>query len=211
MIMFGGLAEGGGNYYNDTWVYNITNNTWLNITPQGKYPQGRYGHSMVYDIKNNVVEFNKGAEDILGYKQSETVGRPLSEFLANPDHSNSLLEKVKQEGKISNHETQLITKQKKIIDLINPLRQGLLREKTILKMSGFKKIELKNIKRYGFQNVDSEFAPHLTFTKLSPPNKTALKKIKKTDFSFMVGQLALLRLGNHGTGRKLIATFDLKV
>jgi len=101
--------------------------------------------------------------------------------------------------------------QKKIIDLINPLRQGLLREKTILKMSGFKKIELKNIKRYGFQNVDSEFAPHLTFTKLSPPNKTALKKIKKTDFSFMVGQLALLRLGNHGTGRKLIATFDLKV
>ena len=75
------------------------------------------------DIKNNVVEFNKGAEDILGYKQSETVGRPLSEFLANPDHSNSLLEKVKQEGKISNHETQLITKQKKIIDINLTLSQ----------------------------------------------------------------------------------------
>jgi len=75
------------------------------------------------DIKNNVVEFNKGAEDILGYKQSETVGRPLSEFFANPDHSNSLLEKVKQEGKISNHETQLITKQKKIIDINLTLSQ----------------------------------------------------------------------------------------
>ncbi len=75
------------------------------------------------DTENNVVEFNKGAEDILGYSQRETVGKPLCEFFVNPEHCAFLLEKVNQEGKISNHETQFITKQKKTIDISLTLSQ----------------------------------------------------------------------------------------
>lgn len=75
------------------------------------------------DTENNVVEFNKGAEEIFGYTQEETAEKPLSEFFVNPSHCNLLLEKVKQEGKISNQETQFITKQKKIIDINLTLSQ----------------------------------------------------------------------------------------
>jgi|GEM_PF-1495945 len=69
------------------------------------------------DIENNVVEFNKGAEEILGYTQGKTVGKPLCGFFANPDHCNQLLEKIRHEGKVSNQETQFVTKQSKNIDI----------------------------------------------------------------------------------------------
>src|SRR3990167_436090 len=75
------------------------------------------------DTENNVVEFNKGAEEILGYTQQETVGKPLSGFFASPYHCNLLLERIKQEGKVSNFETQFITKQKKTIDISLTLSQ----------------------------------------------------------------------------------------
>ena len=75
------------------------------------------------DIENNVVEFNKGAQEILGYTQSESVGKPLCDFFANPDHCNQLLEKIKKEGKISSQETQFITKENKIIDISITLSQ----------------------------------------------------------------------------------------
>ena len=75
------------------------------------------------DIENNVVEFNKGAQEILGYTQSESVGKPLCGFFANPDHCNQLLEKITQEGKVSNQETQFVTKENKIIDISITLSQ----------------------------------------------------------------------------------------
>ncbi|NUO08395.1 MAG: GAF domain-containing protein [Candidatus Brocadia sp.] len=75
------------------------------------------------DTENNVVEFNRGAEEILGYAQNETVGKPLSQYFTNPGHCAFLLEKVKQEGKISNHETQFVTKQQKTIDISLTLSQ----------------------------------------------------------------------------------------
>ncbi len=75
------------------------------------------------DIENNVVEFNKGAQEILGYTQNESVGKPLCGFFANPVHCNQLLEKIKQEGKISNQETQFATKENKIIDISITLSQ----------------------------------------------------------------------------------------
>lgn len=75
------------------------------------------------DTENNVVEFNKGAEEILGYTQEETAEKPLSEFFVNPNHCNLLLEKIIQKGRVSNQETQFVTKQKKIIDINLTLSQ----------------------------------------------------------------------------------------
>ena len=75
------------------------------------------------DTENNVVEFNKGAEEILGYTQNDTAGKPLAGFFANPSHCHFLLEKIKREGKVSNQETQFITKQKKTLDISLTLSQ----------------------------------------------------------------------------------------
>lgn len=75
------------------------------------------------DIDNNVVEFNKCAEEILGYSQHEIVEKPLAGLFANPDHCNVLLEKISQEGKVSNQETQLSTKGGKTVDISLTLSQ----------------------------------------------------------------------------------------
>ena len=75
------------------------------------------------DTENNVVEFNRGAEEILGYIQNDTAGKPLAGFFANPSHCHFLLEKIKREGKVSNQETQFITKQKKTLDISLTLSQ----------------------------------------------------------------------------------------
>lgn len=75
------------------------------------------------DIENDVVEFNKCAEEILGYSQNEIAGRPLDRLFANPDHYQMLLTKIKQEGKVSNRETQFITKEMKTIDISLTLSQ----------------------------------------------------------------------------------------
>lgn len=75
------------------------------------------------DIENNVVEFNKCAEEILGYSQNEISGKPLAGLFANPDHFRMLLEKIKHEGKVSNQETQFLTKEMKAVDISLTLSQ----------------------------------------------------------------------------------------
>jgi N-acetylneuraminic acid mutarotase len=47
LIMFGGETPGGP--LNDTWAYDPTANTWTDLSPSGKLPYARFGHSMVYD------------------------------------------------------------------------------------------------------------------------------------------------------------------
>jgi 2'-5' RNA ligase len=99
--------------------------------------------------------------------------------------------------------------QKKVIKLLNPLREGLLRPKDKERMEKFSKSHQKNIKLYGYRGVGTEFYPHLTFTKLEQFNKSALSKIRKKNFSFKVNRIGLFYLGEYGTCRKLIQIFDL--
>ena len=47
VILFGGYTSGGFN--DETWVYNLTDNSWTNMNPLTK-PSARYGSSMVYDV-----------------------------------------------------------------------------------------------------------------------------------------------------------------
>ena len=47
----------------DTWCYNISENTWTQLDPETS-PTGRYGHCMFYDTENNrTVLFSGNAED----------------------------------------------------------------------------------------------------------------------------------------------------
>ena len=99
--------------------------------------------------------------------------------------------------------------QKKIIKLLNPLREGLVREKEKGRVSKMTKDEQKNLKLYGYRSVGAEFFPHLTFTKLEKLDKSALVNISKLNFSFEVGKIGFFYLGDYGTCRKLVETFDL--
>ena len=99
--------------------------------------------------------------------------------------------------------------QKKIVFLLNPLREGLLRPKDKARMSELSKVQQRNIMRYGYRSVGKEFFPHLTFTKLEKFDKLALSKIEKSNFSFDIDKIGLFYLGDYGTCRKLIEIFDL--
>jgi N-acetylneuraminic acid mutarotase len=46
IILFGGNSAEG--YMDDTWVYDYTNNTWIELNPT-IHPSPRYWHSMIYD------------------------------------------------------------------------------------------------------------------------------------------------------------------
>ncbi len=81
--------------------------------------------------------------------------------------------------------------QKKIIALLNPLREGLLLPKDKAQINKLSRIRQHNIKRYGYRSVGAEFPPHLTFTKLEKFNKSALTNIPKSIFSFKVDRIGL--------------------
>ncbi|OGF26938.1 hypothetical protein A2242_02890 [Candidatus Falkowbacteria bacterium RIFOXYA2_FULL_47_9] len=99
--------------------------------------------------------------------------------------------------------------QKKIIKLLNPLREGQMREKDKARISAMTKTEQKNLKLYGYRGVGAKFFPHLTFTKLEKFDKSVLSNIDKSNFSFKVNKIGFFYLGNYGACYKLIEIFDL--
>jgi len=99
--------------------------------------------------------------------------------------------------------------QKKIIKLLNPLREGQIREKDKARISEMTKAEQKNLKLYGYRSVGDKFFPHLTFSKLEKFDKSALLNIDKSNFSFKVNKIGFFYLGDYGTCHKLIEIFDL--
>ncbi len=99
--------------------------------------------------------------------------------------------------------------QKKIINLLNPLREGQMIENDEVQISEMTKAEQNNLKFYGFRRIGGHFFPHLTFSKLEKFDKSALSYIDKLNFSFKVNKIGFFYLGDYGTCRKLIEIFDL--
>ncbi|MBN2030636.1 carbohydrate binding domain-containing protein, partial [bacterium] len=56
ILLFGGYTGSGISNYNDTWVYDLSDNTWINQNP-AKYPMYRLGHAMAYIGGDQVVLF----------------------------------------------------------------------------------------------------------------------------------------------------------
>ena len=48
VVLFGGLSSGFGN---DTWVYDLSNNSWTTMNPLGNVPNGRYYHALIGMIR----------------------------------------------------------------------------------------------------------------------------------------------------------------
>ena len=52
MILLGGFMWE--QQLDDTWAYNVADNTWINLNPSAS-PPGRGAHGIAYDSKNKVV------------------------------------------------------------------------------------------------------------------------------------------------------------
>ena len=63
------------------------------------------------DTNGCVVEFNTGAEQILGYTRREVVGRSAEMFYLDRHIKRGLIEEIKNNGAVRNYETKLRTKQ----------------------------------------------------------------------------------------------------
>lgn len=72
---------------------------------------------MTTNMDGRIVEFNRGAERILGYKRDEVIGKQASELYINKDERHKILDKMEKNGNVSNYETQLLSKDGRIIDI----------------------------------------------------------------------------------------------
>jgi 2'-5' RNA ligase len=100
--------------------------------------------------------------------------------------------------------------QTEIVEAINPLRRGMMRKKDLARLLDLNKNEQKNLKKYGFRSVGSEYHPHLTLTRLKRYDKTVISGLKPPKFSFEVKRIGLFYLGDNGTCRQPVKRFDLK-
>ncbi|MBI4651301.1 response regulator [Candidatus Desantisbacteria bacterium] len=116
------------------------------------------------DSFTNIVEFNTGGENILGYKKEEVIGSSAERFYRHKEERKRIVEKIKKEGNISNYETKLMSKQGRLIDIS-------------LSISELKDKEGKVIGTVGISK-DITKQKHLE-KKLRESNKELAKKIKE--------------------------------
>ena len=82
VIMFGGSDDNG--FFNDTWAYDPSKNTWTNLSPSGPLPPPRSAQSMVYDSTSGHVIMFGGTNDqgdlndIWAYDPAANAWRDLS-------------------------------------------------------------------------------------------------------------------------------------
>lgn len=80
------------------------------------------------DTEGNIVEFNKGAEDMLGYNSKEVIGTPAERLYQDEAERRNILKIIEEKGRVTNYETRLKTSDGDLLDVsltISQLRDGL--------------------------------------------------------------------------------------
>lgn len=68
------------------------------------------------DTNGLIVEFNPGASRIFGYTREEMVGRHIETLWISPEQRREILGRMERDGFVSNYETELQTKDGRILD-----------------------------------------------------------------------------------------------
>jgi diguanylate cyclase (GGDEF)-like protein/PAS domain S-box-containing protein len=91
------------------------------LEERANYLQALLDHSpdaIIAGDKNGlIVEFNKGAEILLGYHKYEMIGRPIKNLYANPNERNLLMKLLQNHGAAIDYEIRIKTKSGKIIPM----------------------------------------------------------------------------------------------
>lgn len=80
------------------------------------------------DTEGNIVEFNKGAEEMLGYKRGDVIGTSAERLYLDGVERLKALEIVEEKGKVTNYEARLKAKDGNALDVsltLSQLRDGL--------------------------------------------------------------------------------------
>jgi PAS domain S-box-containing protein len=80
------------------------------------------------DIEGNIVEFNKGAEEVLRYKRNEVIGTPAERLYQNEADRRDILKIVEKNGRVTSYEVRLKTEDGRVLDVsltISLLRDGI--------------------------------------------------------------------------------------
>jgi|SRR5579872_1234300 len=101
----------------------------------------------------------------------------------------------------------------KLVNTLNPLRQGLVRDKyknQDYKMN-FSKEQIDNIEQYGYPDAMKLYKPHLTITRLKNEDvaKTITTGLNQNFEDFTVNKIGIYKMGEHGTATALISGVNL--
>ena len=80
------------------------------------------------DTDGRIVEISKGGERILGYARDEIIGKRASDLYVDADERNKIIEVLKTKGAIHNHETMLLRKDGRTVEISLTISQ--LRDRT---------------------------------------------------------------------------------
>ena len=64
----------------------------------------------VSNQEGHIIESNEAMRNMMGYNEKELLELNLADTYFDSDDRNKILEIIKQDGKVENHETQLINK-----------------------------------------------------------------------------------------------------
>ncbi len=82
---------------------------------------------VVIDMNGIVRDWNKGAEDYMGYTADEVIGTSNRKFFADPEEADRIMERVQREGEIENYRTTVLRKDGKPVHI--SLSAALLKDK----------------------------------------------------------------------------------
>lgn len=107
--------------------------------------------------------------------------------------------------------TELVDIQNEVVGQLNPIRDG-LRAKDKERLRTVEGGEKQNIEQYGYRNIGSLFAPHLTFTRFKDIETNSLGDLPpEGSFSGTFVALGIFEMGGHGTCRWKINDWELKI
>lgn len=102
----------------------------------------------------------------------------------------------------------LMRLQERIIETVNPLREGLLRATDRERFDSLPTEEQAQLNKYGFRSIGHMYAPHLTLSRLTQSNPDSINQLTPRAFSFSATTLALTRIASHGTCPEILETFS---
>lgn len=69
------------------------------------------------DRNSRIVEFNRGAERLLGWTREEAIGKPAATIWLEPDERHRVMSVVQQRGSVVDYETRILTKSGRVVEL----------------------------------------------------------------------------------------------